>query len=294
MLIVSAVLGFACQPTDAPAGATAEAGIADVTLGEGAWGSTACAACTFTACNQERGDCRAEPGCARNLDCIEACPATAEGDPDPDCSARCPIAASTAAETARLALERCRVGGQATDCVTCPGAGRRRNHNPILTSTCENATYDAGPGATPVMEECSRCVGRRCCDARDACRTDESCFPLKDCYGACRDSACEDACFAQYDGSVGRLFGFLGCALVHCATACGSVENPCSACVYRNCADTYVACQADHDCYLLSHCLAPCGLSQGCVTACTAKFPGAVGLVESQTLCAQARCPLCR
>ena len=294
VFVNSALLAFACGSTAVPGGATAEAGLPDASLGEGAWGSTTCAACTFAACRQERVDCRAEPGCARNLDCVEACPGNGDGDPEPACVARCPIASSTAAETPRLALERCRRSGRATSCPTCAGAGRRRYTNPLLTSTCENATYDAGPDATPVQEGCSRCISKRCCDARDACNAGLGCVPLKDCWAGCPDRACEVACYAQHDGSVGRLFGFLGCVEVRCGPECGYVKKPCAACIDDQCGDERVDCNADHDCFLLGECVAQCSLGFSCVQACKAKYPGAVSLLERLTLCGQARCPPCR
>lgn len=292
-IATSASLGFACSTAEAPVGASGEAGIPDATIADGAWGTTACAACTIAACNLERAECSADPGCALNLDCIEACPAQPDGDPDAACVAACPVAPATASETPRRALERCRLVGRATDCPTCAAAGLRRYRNPLLTNTCESTTWDAGPGATPVQEQCAKCLSQRCCESRDACRADPTCFDLKDCYAACKDTACNDACYAMYDASIAHLFGFVSCATVRCGAECGDQPDACGSCIYGPCADPFIDCRSDHDCYLLSECIAPCK-EFACLEVCNAKYPAAVRTFESLTLCTQARCPACR
>ena len=285
----TALFAFACTHAEVPLGASGEAGIPDATLAEGAWGTTACATCTFAACSLEHTDCRSDPGCARNLDCVEGCPTTPEGDPDPACVDACPLTASTTSESRRLALERCRSIGGATDCPTCAAAARRKHRNPLLTNTCEGETYDAGPGATPVKEQCMKCVAERCCKARAACRDDEGCNPLLDCFEACKDGACEAACYAQYDGSVGHAFAFIGCAQVRCHDECDPTANACATCTYDRCGDPLIDCESDHDCYLLSQCLSPC-VDIECFDACNAKYPSAVETFATLTQCGLARC----
>lgn len=296
------LLGFACASTDPPLGASAEAGIPDANLGVGAWGATTCAACTFTACDRERGDCRADPGCARNLDCIMACPSSVEAEPEPGCVARCPLAQSSASETPRLALERCRTSGRATDCPTCAAAARRRYQHPLLTSTCENPTYDAGltrDGAppTPTQIGCRKCIGERCCDGRASYLADPSCDLLLDCLEACTDPACRDACFVQFEGAITRTFGYLACPAVRCNSEClGEDQDPCIECTLERCADPYLDCQTNHYCILLVECGSRCsGGAQlaECRAACDAKFPGGVALAEALTLCSLTRCPSC-
>lgn len=292
-LVTSASLGFACSSVDDAIGATGDAGIPDATLADGAWGTTSCASCTLHACNLELVDCRADPGCALNLDCVEACPARPDGDPDPACVARCPAAAASASETPRRALERCRLAGRATACEACPASQLRRYRNPLLTNACPSPAWDAGAGATPVQETCAKCIAERCCTSRDACRQDPTCFDLKDCYGACTDSACEAACFAQYDSSIGTLFGFVGCAVVHCNVDCGSGTNACSTCINDRCADPNIACQADHDCFLLTRCVTPCK-EFSCIEACNATYPAGTAKLEELEFCAQRSCTGCR
>lgn len=286
---IFALFAFACTHADVPIGAAGEAGIPDVTLAEGAWGTTACATCTFSACALEHTDCRSDPGCARNLDCVEGCSATPGGDPVPACVDACPLTASTMSESRRLALERCRLTGGATGCPTCSAAGRRKYQNPLLTNTCEGESYDAGPGATPTKERCAKCVADRCCMARQACRDDDGCYPLLDCDEACQDGACEDACLARYDGSVGHAFALSGCGAVRCQDECDGRANACAACTRDRCGDPFIDCLSDHDCYLLTQCVRPCGDVE-CIDGCNARYPSGREAFNALDECALARC----
>ena len=139
------------------------------------------------------------------------------------------------------------------------------------------------------MEACTKCVAERCCTARDACRADDDCNPLKDCYGACRDAACEDACFAAHDSSIGHVFALIGCVLIRCGDECGDTPNDCSKCTSDQCGDALIDCQSDHDCYLLSRCLGPCA-DFACIQACNAKYPGGVERADALLQCGTARC----
>ena len=283
---------FACGDPQAPVGATAEAGIADVTLADGAWGTTACAACTFDACREERAACRAEPGCARNLDCIEACPSTSDGDPEPTCESECQTASASAAEGSRLAFDRCRSAGRATACESCVAAHRRRYTSPLLNQTCPSPVWDAGPDATPVREACTRCGAMHCCDQRVACRADPACSDLWDCEGECKTQACIDACSLAHESVVGGYWGMLSCTLVFCTAECEAPADRCARCLFDDCADTTVTCEADHDCYFLAKCSGSCD-SEACRAACGEKYPGAAALYSAQLLCVQKKCPGC-
>jgi hypothetical protein len=282
---------FACGESDAPLGATAEGGIPSAVLAEGAWGSSACAVCTFDKCKSELTNCRAEPGCARNLDCIEACPTNAEGDPEASCVSRCPIADASAAEGRRVALEQCRTTGRATSCPDCAASQRRRFRHPLLNSVCEDLPYDAGPDATAVQERCGLCLSKRCCDARNTCNADPSCGALRECVDVCNTDACIDACYVKYDPSIANLFALVTCAVVLCAPECESPDTPCNRCLYGDCADEVMACAADHTCKLLSFCADKCGPNELCQRACRDKYPAAGTLFSNQLGCVQNRCP---
>ncbi len=302
MVVASLTCGVAltaCRDAAPSAGATEEGGIAPVVLGDGAWGASDCASCTFDACRGERTTCQAEPGCARNLDCIEACTLTADGDPDAACVSACPVTSASASEDARLALEHCRTIGAATACASCAAARARRHTNPLLTTYCADGAYDASPDDTPSQTACATCSSKKCCAPHEACVADPGCFAYQRCIGACGNtkSPCATACEMQYDTSLGHFWGLYACNGVLCNAECGfaGVVNQCLACIYESCGDEQTACQADHDCKLLSNCIDACGAVADCQAGCRAKFsPGASGLLADLLVCGGQRCPSCR
>jgi hypothetical protein len=284
-----------CQSSPSTAGATAEGGISPVVLTDASWGESECAACTSSACAEQRIQCQGEPSCARNLDCVEACAATAEGDPDPACATACPAPTSSAAERARVAFESCRTMGAATTCATCAAAQRRRHTSPVLTSYCADGMYDASPDDTPVVTACSTCGATKCCGTHKAYVADPGALALRECIVGCAGTAsCRRACDAKHDASLVAWWSHLTCVSVLCVNECQFPSSGCSACVDQRCGDERAACEADHDCIVLTDCIDACGAVADCQAACHAKYPAAVGLLAAQILCASQYCPSCK
>lgn len=293
-LPLAALVAVACSTTEPlalfgpPALDVAEAGAPDAT-----WGVTDCATCVRDRCRAEVTRCRSEPTCARRLDCIDACPSSAEAEPDPGCVAACPAASGSAAERAATDVEQCRIGGAGVECEAC--TSRSIGHrSPLLNQRCDSPSWDAGPDATAVRESCQKCGAERCCQSRQKCNADPTCYELLDCYGACSDPSCIDDCYAKYDASVANMNEAISCSLILCTKECGATPGPCEACFYARCGDEVIACAADHDCVLLNQCLMHCQ-DDDCHLACRAKFPAAaVALADARLDCAVSRCPECR
>lgn len=290
--VSSLVTLIACHGSSQTAGATEEGGIPAVVLADGSWGSSECAACTLNACAAQRTDCQADPGCAANLDCIEACPLTADGDPDAACVKACPMPSASATEQARIAFEQCRTLGAATACASCAAAQRRRYQDPLLTSFCADGTYDASPSDTPLVTACSTCGATKCCASHRAYVADPGAVALRDCVKVCGDPACERACDAEHDSSLATFWGFVVCDSVMCQNECQFPATDCAACTNMNCADELAACRGNHDCDLLWDCFGACG-TEDCKAACSAKYPSGATAFADFVLCDGQRCPSC-
>jgi hypothetical protein len=199
------------------------------------------------------------------------------------------------AELAASDFERCRTEGAGVECADCPARARDagEDRSSLANQACENATWDAGPDASEVRENCQRCGAQRCCESRARCKADSTCQTLGDCEAACTTQACLDDCYATFDTSVSTWSEFLQCNLLLCGVECGASPGPCLQCVGDNCAREFLECAANHDCWLLYLCIGQCTAAGDCIDACVAKYPSGHGLFSASQVCNQAKCPQC-
>ena len=283
----------ACGETATSSVSLREAGVGDATLAQGAWGRTECGTCALEACSAERATCGADPLCARNLECLEACDVDSDQEPAAACASRCPdTRASTESEAARAALDLCRTRGAGAGCTPCYG-GARTHYEPALTNVCPSPHWDAGPDATPEDELFSKCTGERCCAVRDACNNDPDCSALRACVAATTDRPMKAACYAQYDSALALLGQRYACFDVLCASILAP-DDDCLRCVNDSCGDLEAACLNTHDCILLYFCTAACTTADSqCMPNCLAQYPAAVDAYGGYAQCVGTSCRVC-
>ncbi|MFO0547111.1 MAG: hypothetical protein U0271_01920 [Polyangiaceae bacterium] len=241
------------------------------------YGTTDCGTCVKTACSAEFTDCQSDPGCASYLECLLACPVTADGDATTECDAGCVADDSTESLKARSAITACRFEGRgAEDCADCniPTG----NTNPTLNQQCEPRPNAPNP--------CRQCSWDRCCDTWDACYADgvdPECNTLTDCAIACQIyplEPCLADCFEAHPTAVDPFLSQLVCGLSLCANdqpnCDASLRDDCDDCMYDTCGDSFVAMFGSHDGFLLFTCAEDCGAAgQGieCTLDCVAAHP---------------------
>ncbi|MBX3205445.1 MAG: hypothetical protein KF764_10270 [Labilithrix sp.] len=291
-----AMVYAACASPDVTPVGTVD-GEMDGSLAGDAWAATGCARCVSASCAAESARCRAEPTCARYLDCRGACPSTAEQAPEGDCAAACEAPAGSAAVAALGELERCRTGGAGTACADCPASGGGFRH-PVLTQRCDDPSWDAGPDANAEREGCQRCVAERCCGSRDRCRADVECTALQDCNGDCSNDAgvdyatCSNGCYAARPGASGMHDEFFLCAVIRCAEPCGVRYDTCSQCLYTTCANEWIDCMSDTSCNTLFRCRGTCQ-TDACRDECEAAHAAGADKSAKALLCVANACKGC-
>jgi len=253
--------------------------------GGAGYGDGACGACVKDACAGEIEACAGDPGCAQYLTCLYACPVDAAGDADAACAAGCTVPDSSTAEAARAAVEDCRGFGRGA--TQCPACGAPENTHPLLNQEC-------APSSDP--NACFACEDEHCCETYAACEAGAECDALVECIRACPDAgfdACKTQCEADHPAGVAGYGARIGCLLVFCADAdaCGNVPlDGCSKCINAKCADEFIACWANPECYLLSECSVPCGADEACIEACGAAHPDGAQAFGDYALCGTQAC----
>jgi hypothetical protein len=286
-----------CSSPEVQAVVTVEGGLVEGGASARSWGGSGCGVCVVATCVEESTRCRAEPTCARHLDCLAGCPATEEGEPDPFCAAACAPPKGSAAIAARTAFERCRTNGAGVACDGCRARAGAFRH-PILEQVCENPTWDAGPDADVVAESCTKCVGERCCGSRDRCRANPDCAALRACQLACSDAdggsfrVCSDSCAQQYKSVVGMYYEWIECASIRCKEPCGLPADKCTDCFLTTCANEWIECESQNDCNLLLRCYGNCS-DETCEAACDPQYPTGRDPLSRFLLCIQSSCLGC-
>jgi hypothetical protein len=275
---------------------TVEGGIAETGAGPRSWAASGCGSCVVATCVEETTACRAEPTCARHLECLSSCAATEEGEPDSFCANACPKPIGSAATSALTDFERCRTNGAGVACEGCLARGAAAK-NSILTQVCPNPSWDAGPDADPVTESCQKCVGERCCGSRDRCRANPECAALRACNFDCGSpdgggAACTKGCIERHKSVVGMYAEFIDCATIRCTDPCGVPHDECSDCFRTTCANDFINCESQNDCYLLLRCYGECS-GDDCERACDPLYPTGRDPLSRFLLCVQSSCLGC-
>jgi hypothetical protein len=149
-----------------------------------------------------------------------------------------------------------------------------------------------GPGA----DDCDRCLAERCCETRGACRNSSACRAIIDCVVACgRNTRCVHDCQSKNPGGLPFYLASRTCLSMVCSVRCGvgteaGVLDPCLACIYGHCPDSWIACQTEPRCVLFENCLADCGgATDECLAVCKPEA-GAPTVWDDEQLCVAAHC----
>jgi hypothetical protein len=159
-------------------------------------------------------------------------------------------------------------------------------------------------GASAFETSCASCLDDSCCDALAACRADEPCTRVLDCFAACRGevasvTACRIRCGQKLQTSFDLVTSrFMSCQSRSCGPACslkcGGYVHPnalCEACVARSCCAETSACAADAQCLALSTCLATCAPRDGpCMLDCNGQLAGGRELRTAVAACIDGAC----
>lgn len=144
---------------------------------------------------------------------------------------------------------------------------------------------------------CYKCEAEHCCNTSAACKGNAECTALLKCMQACPSAgyeACRDKCIEDHPKGLSDLARKLTCVTIYCNTKalCNAVDpSSCEVCQETSCRASFVACQADADCYKLWNCATPCGADAACINACKAKSSAAAGkLFDGHILCASDKC----
>lgn len=269
----------ACSSSDPGAtGAAGQSGAA----GSNDGAATACFDCARAACDAQRAACVGDPGCTTYLACVEVCPVSAASGVDPACEAACPRGDTSASKAASQALLQC-LNTAATGCVECGAgdAGADGSTNPVLNQQCAPTTH---------ADVCNECMWNNCCDSMDAILGGGPATDLANCWQACTDSACEQACYAQYPDGVAGLGGWWACLTVKCMPGgeCPA-QTTCTACTAEHCGYEFADCEADVECHLIKQCVGWCETTD-CAVACPGQHPTASPLWEKYFACVTQRC----
>jgi hypothetical protein len=274
-----------------------------VTVDSG-FGGSACGQCVATACQTAIRSCNSDPDCSAYLGCVDICPTTSAGGPDPACIATCPKGTSSAGKLAEAQLDNCRLSGAGAMCPAC-GIDGGGQPNPIVHQTCTQTT-----DTTP----CSTCEDNYCCNTYAACHADPDCVGmlhcLQDCYSGAADDAgappggppdggsCEETCAQAHPEGVASWAPRETCLLANCTVQCEDPPMPplppCLACQFQSCLDEFANFNASTDGYLLGACIDGCPTGANpCNDACIAQYPDEMAALDALTTCLQANCPTC-
>ena len=249
-------------------------------------------------------DCDADPGCARYLACLDACPVSPTGDADPSCAAACSKGPSSS-QPAVQELADCRTSGAGASCTAC-GKDSGSGGSPILHQSCQPAK-DAG--CTNCPAGCFSCEKGSCCDTYVACASSADCKALEKCIKDCQsgipddagsmgtpppDQSCDYVCSMAHPKGLETWAPRWACLSVFCDKPCGLDSDSCSTCLNEKCANEYVAVEGTPEGYLFDACFQGCpsGFNK-CTNACVQMYPGTEASVNVLQACGEAQCPAC-
>jgi hypothetical protein len=96
------------------------------------------------------------------------------------------------------------------------------------TAKTDTLTTDTATGetASETGTDCPTCVTSKCNSEITACTAEASCKSGLDCFNACADKDCKNACLSNSknpDGTAGnnKLADIVTCAATNCKTPCG-------------------------------------------------------------------------
>jgi len=245
------------------------------------FGGSACRACLGEACASAISGCLAEPGCADRIDCLDACPPASDGSVDRACAEGCPSPGGTAETSAVSALDGC--WAQAA-CTACGQAAMPAEPMPPAITTplfSQQCTSQENESA------CTECELNRCCDSRATCENDPACVAYFSCVQQCPGSLpeCVAACDEQGLTGYAVFAARVACITGRCTEQCtGEPVNPCQACIFGTCGDSYARCESSEVCSRLSLCVAECQDSE-CLSNCQARYPLGVSDLEAELQC---------
>lgn len=289
VILVGALLlgcGSNEDPTDGTSSSTAAG-----------YGSGGCDTCDAMACADERSTCASEPDCAAYLDCVGKCAVGADGDAETSCESSCRTGVtSPSGEAALQLLDSCRRSGAGSTCTAC---GRSGEGGAGGQGTCTTpdvvTTQQCAPDTTMGDTACETCQKEHCCDSLDQVLGTGPAGKLADCWLACDDTACENACFDQYPDGVAGFAGYQACISLECLGTGLCAQSPthqCGLCQYdERCGCEYARCITNDDCFAITRCGDACAGNVTCAKECQDQFPDGKPLAQAFQLCLAQRCP---
>jgi hypothetical protein len=280
-LVVALSCSRAATPEPGPTGASGHAGEPSVDGVEARFGASDCRACQAEACATPEADCASEAGCARYLDCLDACPVATDGGVEGDCQARCEMPEAASLAILARAVAACRESGHALECP----CGERAVGIDLLDQQCPDSQDPNG---------CYECEDENCCETYAACHEDEQCTGYMACLKACPKSfgQCQVDCASEYPEGEALGRRRTTCVLLRCAEGeqCGEGPlDPCVACINLRCTEEYAGCQLSLPCVRVDTCATQCDTPE-CYQACYEADPE--GALPFQILvgCSVSRC----
>lgn len=268
---------LACSPDEGAPGPAQTGGAGGIggmggIGGAASWTDAPCGACATAACAAEKKTCGEDPACAAWDACLAACAADETGLPAPACSAAC-TGSSTPGATAYLAC----LAKASSSCTGCSGAGGAPT-NPIYTQMCAPAN---------LSNACLDCQADKCCDSAAAIKGKAS--GVYGCWLACKDPACESACYEKFPDQVADFGGWQACTFGLCSQPCTS--SACAHCQADLCKEELAACYTLPECFLALSCGLECAKGDAaCAAACSEAHPSGKKALDDYAVCTSQQC----
>lgn len=224
------------------------------------WAGGDCGRCLADACKPQREVCNVEPSCAAHVTCADACAPGPDGRVAAACLAACPRGDNAVASRSRKAYDGCITDPVASACDACPKATATKE--PILDQKC---------GPSTETNTCFKCEDEKCCETFAACDVNQDCRKaIQPCIVGCNgDKKCVDDCYKAHPQGLEAWAPRQACMLVQCRAECGAKPEKCVDCIATKCAQPYVRCQSNVDCFLIMECSARCNVvDDACLTMC--------------------------
>ena len=241
-----------------------------------------CGACVLNRCAKEVGICKADPGCAAWLACLDACAPGDGGEPEGGCEAACAIAFTTPSRTAVLAFQDCRYNGAGASCAGCVRVATTDGGSPLLHQGCP-------PSNMPTA--CGKCQTDNCCNTQRTLSITLEGQVLVNCLAnTCgpTDAKCQYQCLLDHPKGVRVLAPHDACLNPYCGSGCGG-ETDCVQCEMDRCLDRWVDCEANPDCFRMTACIAQSATDADRL-ACRELYAAGLMLFESLHGCVQSHC----
>ena len=188
-------------------------------------------------------------------------------------------------------------GGTTSSSVSGSGPGATSSST-AASSSAASSSASGGMICPGFGNACSDCVAVSCPATYCACYNDPECLAIFLCTDGCGpDQACQQACLTAHPSGISEAYLVIDCAGSLCSVACPKSKpvDPCSKCLFEDCAPAMNACLAEPECLALYNCLKACGnINLACQQACYQAHGAGVPTLQAVLQCSDTTCkPSC-